>query len=147
MLQAKEYCLVPLYQEKEAMKYYETTLYSLVKAKCPSCHEGNFFETQNPYNLRKFDKMHHKCPVCGEDFERETGFYYGAMYVSYGLTVGFGITVYAIMCGLFDFSEVTFLITFALLQLLLMPVFYRLARLVWINTFVHYNKERKTRIL
>ncbi len=121
------------------MSFKETAIYSIVKAKCPRCHEGDFFETSNPYNLKKFDKMHKKCPVCGEDYERETGFYYGAMYVSYGLTVGFGIAVYVVMVALMGFTEMNFIIIFAILQLLLMPVFYRTARLVWINTFVKYK--------
>ena len=121
------------------MSFKETAIYSIVKAKCPRCHEGDFFETHNPYNLKKFDKMYKKCPVCGEDYERETGFYYGAMYVSYGLTVGFGIAVYVVMVALLGFTEMNFIITFAILQLLLMPVFYRTARLVWINTFVKYK--------
>ncbi len=125
------------------MKYNETVLYSVVNAKCPHCHQGDFFETHNPYNLKKFDKMHHRCPVCNEDFERETGFYYGAMYVSYGLTVAFGVAVYIVICGLLKFDEITFLITFAILQLLLMPVFYRLSRLVWINIFVKYKDTKK----
>ncbi len=121
------------------MSFKETPFYSIVKAKCPRCHEGDFFETSNPYNLKKFDKMYKKCPVCGEDYERETGFYYGAMYVSYGLTVGFGIAVYVVMVALMGFTEMNFIIIFAILQLLLMPVFYRTARLVWINTFVKYK--------
>ena len=76
------------------MSFQETKLYSVLAAKCPKCHKGDFFETSNPYNLKKFDKMHKKCPECGQDFELETGFYYGAMYVSYGLTVMFGLIVY-----------------------------------------------------
>jgi len=122
------------------MNFKETSLYSVINAKCPRCHKGDFFETPNPYNLKKFDKMYKKCPVCGEDFERETGFYYGAMYVSYGLTVIWGLLVFVLMCVLLGFDEITFIITFAILQLLLMPVFYRSARLVWINVFVHYKK-------
>lgn len=124
------------------MEYKKTILYSVLNAKCPRCHEGDFFETRNPYNLKKFDKMHHRCPVCNEDFERETGFYYGAMYVSYGITVAFGVAVFVAMCVVLNFDEITYLITFASLQLLLMPVFYRLARLVWINIFVRYREQK-----
>ena len=29
--------------------------------------------------------MHDECPECGVSFEREPGFYYGAMYFSYGI--------------------------------------------------------------
>ena len=125
------------------MLFKESKVYSIFNAKCPRCHEGEFFETRNPYNLKKFDKMHKYCPVCAENFERETGFYYGAMYVSYGLTVGFGIALFLLMCVIFNFDATTYLITFGILQVLLMPIFYRLSRLTWINMFVHYKPEKK----
>jgi len=124
------------------MGYKQSALYSIVNNKCPKCHEGNFFETNNPYKLSRFDKMPHNCPVCNEDFERETGFYYGAMYVSYGLTVAFGVGVFLLVSVLLGYDVVTFLVTFGVLQIVLMPVFYRMARLVWINFFVKY-KEKK----
>lgn len=33
-------------------------------------------------------EMNATCPVCGHRFEREPGFFQGAMYVSYGLGIG-----------------------------------------------------------
>ncbi|MBN8695908.1 MAG: DUF983 domain-containing protein [Bacteroidetes bacterium] len=126
------------------MAFKDTILYSVVNNKCPRCHEGNFFETNNPYILNRFDKMHKNCPVCKEDFERETGFYYGAMYVSYGLTVAFGVGVFLLTSVILGYDAVTFLVTFGVLQIILMPVFYRMARLVWINFFVRY-KEKETK--
>lgn len=126
------------------MAFKDTILYSVVNNKCPRCHEGNFFETNNPYMLNRFDKMHKNCPVCKEDFERETGFYYGAMYVSYGLTVAFGVGVFLLTSVILGYDAVTFLVTFGVLQIILMPVFYRMARLVWINFFVRY-KEKETK--
>lgn len=125
------------------MSCKDTKLYSIIKAKCPRCHEGEFFETPNPYNLKKFDKMNKKCQHCGEDFEKETGYYYGAMYASYGLTVAFGLAVFVLMCVLLDFSVITYLIVFSILQVVLMPVFYRISRLIWINTFVTYKELKK----
>ncbi len=123
------------------MAFKDTILYSVVNNKCPRCHEGNFFETNNPYILNRFDKMHKNCPVCKEDFERETGFYYGAMYVSYGLTVAFGVGVFLLTSVILGYDAVTFLVTFGVLQIVLMPVFYRMARLVWINFFVRYKEK------
>jgi uncharacterized protein (DUF983 family) len=125
------------------MLYQQSALYSILNNKCPRCHKGNFFENNNPYNLKKFDKMHKHCPVCNEDFERETGYYYGAMFASYALTVIFGVLVFVIMCVVFNFDAMTFLIVFAILQLLLMPIFYRVSRLMWINIFVRYKKPLK----
>ena len=33
--------------------------------------------------LKKPLEMHKRCDVCGQKFEPETGFYYGAMFISY----------------------------------------------------------------
>ena len=55
--------------------------------KCPQCFEGNLF-THKAYNLRNLSGMPPNCPICAEDFAREPGFYFGAAYVSYALTVG-----------------------------------------------------------
>ncbi len=122
------------------MPYKQSALYSILNNKCPRCHKGNFFENNNPYLLKKFDKMHKNCRVCNEDFERETGFYYGAMYASYGLTVAFGVAVYMLMCVVLNYEAITYLIVFAILQVLLMPIFYRASRLMWINLFVKFKK-------
>ena len=116
-----------------------TKLYSIGKGKCPCCHEGDFFLTQNAYNLKKFDKMYSRCPECGQNFEMETGFYYGAMYVSYGLSVAIGMAVYAAQYLLFDLDLKNTLILIGSALLLIIPIVYRLSRLIWINMFVKYD--------
>src|ERR1035437_5136028 len=78
--------------------------YSVTRLKCPKYQEGDWFLTRNPYNLRKFDKMPEKCPVCGQLFELEIGFYWGAMYVSYVTTV---ITSVIIIWFLFTFFDLS----------------------------------------
>jgi uncharacterized protein (DUF983 family) len=120
-------------------------LYSITKGKCPRCHEGDFYLTKNPYNLKKFDKMYQCCSQCGQSFEMETGFYYGAMYVSYGLSVAFGIAVFVAQKILFDLSLEAYLTLITILLLAGMPPFYRLSRLIWINMFVKYDAEAKNR--
>jgi uncharacterized protein (DUF983 family) len=124
------------------MSYKETKLYSVLNNKCPRCHEGNFWKVNNPYDLKNFAKMNNRCPVCNEDFKRETGYYFGATYVSYGLTVGFGIFLYAIFGWYFNMETIPFLILFSAFLVILLPVFYRSARLIWINMFVSYNKQQ-----
>ena len=62
-------------------------LYSILKFKCPHCHEGEFFEDRNPYNLSSMSKTFERCPKCDRKFSMEPGFYYGAMYVSYAIGV------------------------------------------------------------
>lgn len=123
------------------MSYSESKLYSVLNNKCPHCHKGNFFESNNPYDLKIFGKMHDRCSVCNEDFRKEPGYYFGASYVSYALTVGFGIALYLLLAVIFKMETVPFLITFTISLFVLLPLFYRSARLIWINFFVRYKKQ------
>jgi uncharacterized protein (DUF983 family) len=123
------------------MSYHDSKLYSILNNKCPHCHKGNFWLTSNPYDLKNFSKMNERCPVCNEDFKREPGYYFGATYVSYAMTVAFGIAMYIVLSGIFKMETLEFLIAFSIALIILMPVFYRSARLVWINFFVPYRKK------
>jgi len=116
-----------------------TKLYSIFGNKCPRCHEGDFFEKSTPYS-KDFDKMNHHCPSCGENFERETGFYYGAMYVSYGFTVALGVAWFLFYYVVFGFEALPFLISYSVLLIILLPWIFRTSRLIWINFFVKYRK-------
>ncbi|MBD3637287.1 MAG: DUF983 domain-containing protein [Crocinitomicaceae bacterium] len=125
----------------------ESKLYSIFKNKCPKCHEGQFFESNNPYNLKNFSKMPDECPVCGQKYEPETGFYYGAMYVSYAFGVAIFVAVWVSTSLLFPDMSVYLTIGLVLAALvLLFPVSFRLARLVWINIFVKYSKEYRNSV-
>lgn len=120
-----------------------TKLYSVLFNKCPHCHEGDFFVSKNPFSLKNFSKINPNCSNCGENFMKEIGFFYGSMYVSYGLTIALGIGMYLIMCLLLNLSELSFLISFVVAGLLLWTTIFRVARLVWINLFVKYEKKTK----
>jgi uncharacterized protein (DUF983 family) len=121
----------------------ETTskIYSILYNKCPHCHSGNFFQTNNAYDLKAFGIMNKRCSHCNEDFIREPGYYFGASYVSYSLTVGMGIALYLLLVGVFQMNTLPFLVAFSCLLIALLPVFYRFSRLIWINFFVHYSKN------
>jgi hypothetical protein len=97
---------------------------SILNNKCPHCNQGDVFETK------------------GEDFNREVGFYYGAMYVSYALTVFYliGMTfVFVWLTGWFDIPGFFYFLFPSML--ILFPFFYRASRLVWLNFFVNYEAD------
>src|SRR5436305_13601199 len=48
---------------------------ALLRQRCPRCHKGRLF--------RGWFAMNDPCPVCGLIFQREEGYFLGAMYVSY----------------------------------------------------------------
>ena len=113
-------------------------IYSIINNKCPKCNEGNFFEDNNPLHLKKVLKMNSHCSYCGFKYEIEPSFFYGAMYVSYGLTVGASIITSVILFFLGLNLLQIFIIIFIML-ILFTPVTLRLARLIYSNIFVHYD--------
>lgn len=66
--------------------YESSKTIALIKGKCPQCQSGKVF-THEAYNLSKFMEMETHCPVCDLQFEIEPGFFWGAMYVSYAVSV------------------------------------------------------------
>jgi uncharacterized protein (DUF983 family) len=72
-------------------------LRDILRTRCPRCRRVSMF--QHPaLHLGGMLKMHRRCPVCGQDFMPEPGFYFGAMYFSYAINVALmvvsGVTFY-----------------------------------------------------
>ena len=72
----------------------------------------------------------------------ETGFYYGAMYVSYGLDIALGVALFILSNVIFNWGTTAFLILFVASLVLLWTVIFRMARLIWINIFVKFDKTK-----
>ncbi len=51
---------------------------------CPRCRTGRIYSTSI---FRIFPRMHQRCPECGLKFEREQGYFLGAMYFSYAIGI------------------------------------------------------------
>ncbi|WP_430614174.1 DUF983 domain-containing protein [Flavobacterium sp. JP2137] len=82
--------------------------------------------------------MKPKCEHCGYSFHRETGFYVGAMYMSYSLTVAEMVAV--IVLGLiFKLTFIQIFITIAIVAFLLSAFNYKMSRIMWLNLF--YKEE------
>ena len=74
-----------------------TKLYSILFQKCPRCHEGELFKNRNPYYLKQIFDMPERCEKCGQLYQLEPSFFYGAMYVNYALTVAIAVAVFIAM--------------------------------------------------
>lgn len=115
-------------------------LYSIFFLKCPRCHEGNLFVNQNPYSFNHFFDMPKHCDHCHLKYEPEPGFFYGAMYVSYALSIMIaGITWFTLTWLGFEFWTVIWAVI--PLLLLAIPALFKVSRSAWINFFVHYSEE------
>lgn len=119
-----------------------TKVYSIATNTCPKCNEGAFFKTSNPYDLKKFDKINDYCAYCGESFLREPGFYIGAMYVSYALSVALTVTSFVGFVILLNVDINYVLAGLIPAIIILLPILFRTARIIWINFFVKYDPEK-----
>jgi uncharacterized protein (DUF983 family) len=98
---------------------------AILRQRCPVCLEGRMFSGSFT--------MAPRCPKCGHEFERETGFFQGAMYVSWALSVGM-FAALALLANWFLAPRVGLPLAFALAigaYFPVVPALYRYARVIW----------------
>ncbi len=93
--------------------------------RCPQCGEGKIYA--------RGMKMSTRCPVCGLLFDREPGYFLGAMYVSYG-TASISLMLGLLIAHwLFPDIDLGWLVLLcAALFLPFVPMVTRYSRVVWI---------------
>lgn len=116
-------------------------LYSVFTGACPKCHEESMYLNPNPYVLSETLKMHDKCSHCGTKYRIEPSFFYGSMYVSYGVGIAFAVAAFVISYLILGSSLVTAFIAIVGTLLVFSPLIMRLSRNIWINMFMHYDKS------
>ena len=116
-------------------------LYSILTGTCPRCQNEKMYCNSNSYVITETMKMHENCGHCGLKYKIEPNFFFGAMYVSYGLAVAAGVFFFIIAFVMFKLTmEESFLVIIVGL-ISLMPPIARLARNIYINLFINYNKD------
>ena len=117
-------------------------LFSIFNHKCPRCLEGDVYANKSSYDLKNIANMKHTCDECDLDFEREPGYYYGAMYVSYALTVAMAVALFVAYIVLFPtFNSVTYIVALTVMLLVLAPWTFRTSRVIWLNFFIKFKTE------
>ena len=118
-----------------------TKLYSILKFKCPSCHEGNFF-ISHPYNFKTTGDVLDKCPKCSVNYMLEPGFYQGALYVAYGLGVALFLLIWLLCTIFFPLLSVWIQISLvAISSILLGPLLFSLSKIIYANIFIPLKKN------
>jgi len=107
----------------------------VLQGKCPRCHKGDIF-TGNAYAFR-LQKTNINCSHCNLKFEREPGFFYVAMFVSYAMNVAEIITigVASYILGLpLIYENLWYYVSLILLGVLLLsPINYRYSRVILLH--------------
>ena len=95
---------------------------------CPRCRAGKIFRK----SVWLFPGMYARCPTCGLKFEREDGYFLGAMYIGYGLGVGVIAVLAALVWDLLRWPLMRSVEAGIVLFLPLAPVLTWMARVLWI---------------
>lgn len=121
--------------------------HGITHSKCPRCRVGKVF-TGATYSLTS-QKMNEFCPHCKLKFEREPGYFYVAMFVSYALNVAEIITV-SVASYVFGLQLVYenlwyFIGILTLTSILFSPFNFRYSRMIllyWLSPGLNYEPER-----
>jgi uncharacterized protein (DUF983 family) len=101
-------------------------LWAVVCQRCPRCLRGQAFKS--------FLEMHERCPECGMLFQREEGYFLGAMYVSYALGgVLVAIAWFSATAIWPDVHPYRMCLYIFAAYVPLMPFLYRYARIIWMH--------------
>ena len=105
--------------------------------RCPRCGRGKLFDKVG------FFEMTVRCSSCDLKYERENGFFYGAMYISYGLNVGTFVVALVLFFLIEDQVDWRIFIgAYVLLTVLAVKYMFRLSRSLWLMVNVKYGGEK-----
>ncbi len=118
-----------------------TKIYSIITGTCPVCHKGDMYLENNPYKISKIMKMHDHCSNCGKKFKIEPSFFFGAMYVSYGVGIAIAVAAFIIAYFFIGLDRNYSFLVIILSLVVLFPYIVRISRNIWINLFIDYDKK------
>ena len=118
-----------------------TKLYSIFTGACPKCHQESMYENKNPYALSDVLKIKENCSQCNTKYRIEPSFFYGSMYVSYAVGIAFAVAAFVISYLIIGSNLMTAFIAIVITLVVFGPIIMRLSRNIWINMFMHYDKN------
>ena len=110
----------------------------VLTCKCPKCRKGKMFKNLKNLLLFRMSKMNTICAECNFKFEKEPGFFFGAMFVRYALVAAEMIATIILFKFLLDFSYLNVLFITISTAVLLSTINFRISRSIWIYMFYNY---------
>jgi uncharacterized protein (DUF983 family) len=100
-------------------------LVGLLLLRCPACRSGRLFTGSFAMNTA--------CPMCGLTFQREPGYFLGAMYFSYTLGIAIMVPLFYLFQWLFPTWPGVLVAAVAVLPYIpLTPLVFRYSRALWL---------------
>ena len=104
----------------------KSRVYAVLRQRCPRCLEGTVFSGVLA--------MNDACPSCGLVFEREPGYFVGAMYVSYAMAIPAYLLAILLVHMFFQgLSDLAVLAAGVPVVCLASPCLFRYSRLIWMH--------------
>jgi uncharacterized protein (DUF983 family) len=106
----------------------------IMKEKCPNCGKGDVYKKKKKF--LELPVMKDDCDICHYHFDREPGYFLGAMYISYGLAVLQGIATF-LMLYMFLPNIATIYVVLIILGVITLCSMknYKLSRIIYIHIF------------
>jgi uncharacterized protein (DUF983 family) len=106
-------------------------LLNAILLRCPRCEKGQIFKK------KKYFEMHTHCGYCQLKYEKEVGFFYGSMYISYALNIAtfvVALILYYTFEAFWDWRW--FMGIYVALSIMFTPFLYKLSRSIWLAIMV-----------
>src|SRR5216684_2274015 len=115
-----------------------STLAAMFHQRCPRCRLGSIFR----YSIyRGFPRMYERCSICDLKFQREEGYFLGAMYISFGLALVIIALLAALLWVITGWWITKDMIWALVLFLPLAPAISLFARVLWIYLDQTFDPE------
>jgi hypothetical protein len=90
--------------------------------------------------------MYPTCGHCHQSFEPEPGFYFGAMFVSYGINTLLFIASWITLTLVYPSYSLFLLLGLLIgIVMLSLPFSFRLSRSIWLALFVRFDPQQPTK--
>jgi uncharacterized protein (DUF983 family) len=104
-----------------------------LQLRCPRCGRGALF--------RGFFAMHDECDACHLIFEREPGYFVGAIYINYSVTTLIAVAGFLLLDGYTTISVTAQIILWSVFGVAFPLFFYRYSKSLWLAVDHLFNPE------
>ena len=119
------------------------SLKAMLQGRCPRCRQGRVFP---PFLSPRVLAMNPECSECGLRFERESGYFLGAMYFSYTMGVLTILPVSLLLLLVAGWSLAMVMAVMIVQTFISMPLFYRYSRIMWMHldlAFIPVGEDKR----
>lgn len=109
-------------------------IFDIINEKCPKCGQSHVF--QKSKKIFEMPLMYETCSHCQYKFDREPGYFLGAMYISYGIAVLVCILVFLLFYFALPSLPIIYSpVAMAVATLLIAKKNYKISRIIYIHLF------------